>query len=407
MAKKDGARDPRLVAGKKLLDQWGVTLARVLDHSVTPADIEGRIGQEAAADVALAALLGDCPAAESAKILTHWETVTHDKALRREIHRSLYKLTQKGIKIDKPEPEPRRSVLTPIEPEGYLSIMDGRGDRLLWLVKPRVGGGLHYVSAMVNEPEGMRFVEGGEITRKTLRAMRKDMLERMQMNMVETSWRYCDAIMQEGYDRAHERNGGKAVESYPALRSHVASTPAQPVETPIPAALDQAAITADEELLVTSVRLLEEPELQRWLLDPERAKPYIDQISQVQESPLVLNRYQQQGRLQTIVEKAIGEIFSPENSKSYARRLEEATLHFAATERLDAARRALAVAFALKRNPQGGKGVVFCEELVRQSIALYYQAERQQEKEAAPGSLIMRPSEFAARMQAAQRQRVR
>jgi hypothetical protein len=143
------------------------------------------------------------------------------------------------------------------------------------------------------------------------------------------------------------------------------------------------------------------------LLDAERAKPYLEQISQAQDSPLVLNRYQQQDRMQTIIEKAISEVFSPENSKAYARRLEEVTLHFAATGRLEAARRALAVALALKRNEQGGKGIPFCEELVRQSVALHYQVERRHEQEERPVSLIMKPSEFAARMQAAQRQRMR
>ncbi len=406
MAKKEIARDPQLVEGKKLLDQWGITLARIQDHSLTPADVEGRIGQNAAVDLALAALLGDWPATESTQMLVHWETKTQDKVLRRIIHRSLYKLAQKGIKADRPEAEPKRSILTPVEPEGYLSPMDGHGDRLIWLVKPRVGGGLHYLSAMVNEPEGMRFVEGGEVTRKMLRAMRQDLLERAQMMMIEAPWRYCDAVMQEGYERARAHNGNK-VEDYPALRSHIVSAPAQPVETPIPAALDKEAIAADEALLASSVELFEEPEVQRWLFDPERAKPYIDQITQVQESRLVLNRYQQQDRLQTIVEKAIAEVFSPESSKSYARRLEELALHLAASGRIEAARRALAVAFALERSTQGGKGILFCEELVRRSISLYYQAERQHEQEAAPGSLIMKPSEFAARMQAAQRQRMR
>jgi hypothetical protein len=251
----------------------------------------------------------------------------------------------------------------------------------------------------------MRFVEGGEVTRKMLRAMRQDLLDRMQVSMNEASWRYCDAIMQEGYERARARNG-KEVESYPALRSHLVSTPAVPVEVPLPASLDREAIAADENLLATSTQLLEEPELQRWLLDPERAKPYIDQISQAQDSPLVLNRYQQQDRMQTIIEKAIGELFSPENSKVYARRLEETTLHFAKSGRLDAARRALAVADALKQRAQGGKGIPFCEELVRQSIALHYQVERQQEQEERPSSLIMKPAEFAARVQAAQRRRM-
>jgi hypothetical protein len=406
MPKKDSARDPRLVEGKKLLEQWGVSLTRLQDHNLTLTEVEERIGHNAAADMALAALLGECLVPEAARVLVGWEAKTQDKALRREIHRSLYKLSQKGIKAERPAQEPQRSVLTPIEPEGYLSVMDGRGDRLVWLVKPKMGGGLHYLSALVNEPEGMRFVEGGEVTRKMLRTMRQDLLDRMQVSMSEASWRYCDAIMQEGYERARARNG-KEVESYPALRSHLVSTPAGSVEVPLPAVLDREAIAADENLLATSTQLLEEPELQRWLLDPERAKPYIDQISQAQDSPLVLNRYQQQDRMQTIIEKAIGELFSPENSKIYARRLEETTLHFVQSGRLDAARRALAVADALKQRAQGGKGIPFCEELVRQSIALHYQVERQQEQEERPSSLIMKPSEFAARMQAAQRQRMR
>lgn len=405
MAKKDSARDPRLAEGKKLLEQWGVSLARLQDHSLTLTEVEGRIGQNIAADIALAALLGEYFVPEAVQVLGSWEMKVQDKALRREIHRSLYKLSQKGMKADRPAHEPQRSVLAPIEPEGYLSVMDGRGDRLIWLAKPKMGGGLHYLSALVNEPEGMRFVEGGEVTRKMLRMMRQDLLDRMQVSMNETPWRYCDAIMYEGYERAQARNG-KEVESYPALRSHLVSIPAGSVEIPLPTALDREAIAADEELLATSTQLLEEPELQRWLLDPERAQPYIDQISQAQDSPLVLNRYQQQDRMQTIIEKAISELFSPENSQVYARRLEETTLHFVKSGRLDAARRACAVASALKRSAQGGKGIPFCAELVRQSIALHYQVERQHEQEERPSSLIMKPSEFAARVQAAQRRRM-
>lgn len=404
MAKKDSVREPRLVEGKKVLDQWGVSLTQLQDRSLTLAEVEGRIGQDTAADLALAALLGDYLVSEAAQLLVSWETKTQDKALRREIHRSLYKLSQKGLKTTRPTQEPRRSVLAPIEPEGYLSLMDGRGDRLIWLVKPKMSGGLHYLSALVNEPEGMRFVEGGDVTRKTLRMMRQDLLNRMQVSMGEAPWQYCDALMHEGYERAQARNG-KEIESYPALRSHLVSTPAVPVEVPLPASLGRETLAA-EELLATSSQLLEEPELRRWLLDPERAKPYIDEINQAQDSPLVLNRYQQQNRMQTIIEKAIGEIFSVENENVYARRLEETALHFAASERLDAARRALVVARALKQSTQGGKGIPFCEELVRQSIALHYQAERQQEQVERPGALIMKPAEFAARMQEAQRRKM-
>jgi hypothetical protein len=405
MAKKDTARDPRVAEGKKILDQWGFTLARLQDHSLGIADVEGRIGQNPAADVALAALLGDHVVSESAQALVTWEGKTTDKHLRREIHRSLYKLAQKGIQVERPAQEPSRPLLAPIEPEGYLSSMDSHGDRLIWLIKARVGGGFHFLSAVVNEPEGMRYVEGTEVTRKAIRLMRQDLTQRLQVSLIEVPWRYCDALMYEGYERAKARNG-KEVESYPALRSHLISSVAQTVEVPLPASLDRETLAANENLLVTAVQLFEEPELQRWLLDHDQAHRYIEKISEVQESPLVLNRYQQQDRMQTIIDNAISEIFSPENCPAYARRLEETALHLAAGGRLDAAKRAVAVAQALKRSERGGKGIPFCEELVRQSIALHYQEEREKEQEETRGSLIMRPSDFAARMQAAQRRRV-
>ena len=405
MAKKDTARAPQLLEGKKTLEQWGLTLPRLQDHSLTLAEIEARVGQDPAADVALAALLGDYPAPEAAQMLVAWENKTDNKSLRREIHRSLYKLSQKGVQVERPVQAPVRPILAPVEPEGHLSTMDGHGDRLVWLIKPKVGGGLHYLSALVNEPEGMRYVEGAEITRKGFRLMRQDLSDRHQITMLEVPWRYCDALMYEGYERAQARDG-KEIESYLALRSHVISSPAQPVEVPLPAALDPQAIAADENLLATSAQLFEEPQFQRWLLDHDQAHVYIDQISQAQESPLVLNRYQQQDRIQTIIDKAISEIFSAESGQSYARRLEEATLHLVAGGRLEAAKRALAVALALKGSERGGKGIPFCEDLVRQSIAMHYHEDKQQEQEESHGSLIMKPAEFAARVQAAQRRRM-
>ena len=404
MAKKDTARDAHVAEGKKLLDQWGISLAQLQDRSISVEMLNDRIGQNPTADVALAVLLGDHPTPEAAQMLVAWETKTTDKQLRREIHRSLYKLSQKGIATERPAQEPPRPILAPIEPEGYLSPIDGRGDRLLWLVKPKVGGGLHYLSAVVNEPEGLRYFDAAEINRKALRQMRQDFHSRMHLSMVEASWRYCDFVMYEGYERAKAK-GEKEIDSYPALRSHLLSTPAAPAEVPLPTSLDKEAIALDETLLQTSVQLLEEAELQSWFFDHERAHRYTDQISQLQDSPLILNRMQQQDRVQTVIDTAMTEVFSGEQGMVYARRLEETAFYLAVTDRLEAAKRALAVSLVLKRNTQSGKGIPFCEELVRQSISMHYHEEKQHEKEEAQGSLIMKPAEFAARMQAAQARR--
>jgi hypothetical protein len=405
MAKKDTARESQLVEGKKRLEEWGINLTGIQDRSVSLATLTERIGQNPAADVALAALLGDYPTQESAQTLVAWEEKTHDKNARREIHRSLYKLSQKGIQPERAvEQAPTRPVLAPVEPEGYVSPLDGRGDRLVWLVKLKVGGGLHYLAAVLNEPAGMQHAEGTDLSRKDFRRMREDIGARFGFTMIEVPWRYCDFLMHEGYERAKGR-GIATVDAFPAYRSHLFSTPAQHAELPLPSTIDREAVANDADLLTTSVQLLQEPEMQRWFLDHERAHHYTDQISQVQESPLILNRYQQQDRFQTVIDKAIEEIFSGVEGGAYARRLEEMAVYFAGTDRLDAAKRALAVALAMKKQDYSGKGIPFCIELVRQSISMHFHEEKQQAQEQAQGSLIMKPSEFAARMQAAQRQR--
>ncbi|MCS6926883.1 MAG: hypothetical protein NZ578_13370 [Candidatus Binatia bacterium] len=407
MAKKSVLRDPRLNEGRKLLDQWGITLSRLQDGSLTLAELEHRIGHDAVADLALAALLGDCSQPEAARLLVAWEHKVADKSLRREIRRSLYKLAQKGVQVTRPTQEQARPIFTPLEPEGYLSAIDGHGDRLVWLVKPRVGGGLHYLSALVNESEGLRYVEGAEVTRKALRLMRQDLSTQHQITMIAAPWRYCDFLMHEGYERAQARGSKEHVASYPTLRSHLLSSPPQPVDIPLPPTLMQDVLATTDTLLQTSARLFEELELRRWLLDATQVRPYLEQIAQAQESPLILSRYQQQDRVQMVISKAIDDLFGGAHGKVYARRLQEMAFYLAATERPEAAKRALAVAFALQNGSEGGKGIPFCEELVRQSLALHYQMERQKEAEEARGSLIMKPADFAARMQAAQRRRLR
>ncbi len=416
MAKK---ADPRLAVGKKLIDEWGITLARLQDGSVSLDDLHERLGQDSGADLALAALLGDYAVPGAAQLLLDWEAKSQadkpDKNLRRAIHRSLYKLSQKGVSVERPDQEPGKSVLTPIEPEGYLSSMDGHGDRLVWLVKPRIGGGLHYLSALINEPTGMRRIEATEVNRKGIKLARQDLAQRYQIALVEAPWRYCDFIMSEGYERAmaekessgqtdQTRPSGQSINAYPALRSHLLSGPAEATPVPLPNSLDPAAIAAEENWLTTSSRLFEEQTLQRWLLDQDQAKPYVEQMTQAQASPLVLNKYQQQDRAQSIINTVLADLFSGESARIYARRLEETAFLLAARSQLDSAKRALAVSLALKKDNPSGKGVPFCEELVRQSIAVHYQEEHQHEQASESGSLIMKPAEFAARMQAARRQ---
>ena len=83
MAKKDVVRHAHVTEGKKLLEQWGIRLARLQDQSVTVAMVREQIGKNPAADVALAALLGNYPTPEVAQLLVEWEEKASDKELAR------------------------------------------------------------------------------------------------------------------------------------------------------------------------------------------------------------------------------------------------------------------------------------------------------------------------------------
>lgn len=407
MPKKRAKRDARLIHGAQLLEAWGIGSSVGEDDVAAVSRLTERVGEHPDADLAIADSLGHIVAAESVRFLVDWEARAADRRLKKEISRALYRLSQKGVQTERSETDGASSILTPIEPEGYLSPMDGRGDRLVWLVKPRVGGGLHFLSSLINEPDGMRYVEGTVVTRKALRQARQDLTERHGLGLIEAPWRYCDFLMSEGYDRANAEGGDKKreVAQYPAVRSHLLTAPAEPHPVPLPNTLDRAAIAADQHLLADSARLLEEPEIQRWLFDAEQAKPYIDKMTSAQESPLVLNRFQQKDRVEDVIKEAVSDLFSDRGP--YTRRLEETAVYLAATGRTESAQRALAVSVALQSDGADSRTIPFCERLVRQGIGLHYDAEKQQERETAKTSLIMKPSEFAARSRQAPQQRPR
>src|SRR5262249_19449795 len=126
------------------------------------------------------------------------------KDLKREARRSLFKLEQRGLTVPRAEASAgKRSAAASIsEIEGYISIVDGAGDRLVWLVRPHAGGGLQLLQGAVSDRNGLLQADGGVVKRKDLRDQADEIQKNAQLPMAPVPWEYADGILYSAYDKA-------------------------------------------------------------------------------------------------------------------------------------------------------------------------------------------------------------
>lgn len=376
-------------AGELRLEEWG------LERAATVAELAAVLHRDVAADVAIAHRLGAMASPESAECLQRLERESADKRVRKEAKRALYRLQQRGVQAPQAPPDAAPAPATGPSIEGYMTAVDGRGDQLVWLVKPQPGA-LAHLFAVINDPEGLRETALNAVTRKTLKSLRAALEEKHELRLVEVDWRYADFLIHRAFEWSRAR-GTRMSGDYPALRAQL--THQAPPESMPPIALARvsaAALEADPMLLGQSPSLLEEPELRTWFLPPDEIKPFLDELSSVKESPLVLNRAQQQERFEEIILRAIDTVFGGERRPAWARRLYEMGYYFAVTRRPAPADQAVAVARAL----EGGaapRDIPFSAHLVRASLAFFFQRALEQEEEHEKTSLVLTPQQALQR----------
>ncbi len=200
----------------------------------------------------------------------------------------------------------------------------------------------------------------------------------------------CDA-----YRRTPEARRGQ-VGNFLALRAEIlASSPATDYRHPV---YDEFSDTLGQE---PSVELLKEPELGGWVIAQAELKPYLDEIAEIRQSPLVLNKYQQEERVNAVVAKAAEQFFAGDPGVLMRRRLEDTAYYLARTGRTNAARWAAAAAARIRDGEALGRIPLFVQYVMRSmGLAL---SEQQAQTEQQP-RLIMTPAE-AMRAQAQARAR--
>lgn len=351
--------------------------------------LKEHVGSDQETDLAIVYLLGKTADPRAVDELLEIEKSAADKALKKEIRRSLFKLGQRGLKVTaSPLPEARVvSLSATLEIEAFISAVDGGGGRLIWIAKPEPGHGLYVIQAMINDRVGLQRVGAAQVKRKELRRMADEIKADHGIEMVPVPWEYADEALYHAYEKG-KGQAGSGTERFHEIRGVLFSARPKPQEHPIYRVLDSKAVRegAWREL---SRRLLDEPELRYWLADQDWVQPFFSQIQEAQSSRLVLNPMQKEERLAAIVRDAVKETSNGEPGTIMRRRLEDMAFYFVRTGREDSAKLALAVALQIGDGGPGPLDVSFLTGLVQKTFSVYLSEEKSKATE--EPSLIFKP----------------
>jgi hypothetical protein len=362
MGRKD-KRESRLIHGDELLEARGVDLDAD-DELLLPA-LVGAIGADPDSDLSVADLMGSIASEEAAARLAEWDrSQPADKDLRRIIRASLFRLQQRGVAAaaaarERAETEPVRLVER-TEPTGYLSPMDGAGNRLAWLTRPRPEGGLLVLSSVISDRTGMRQVVERTVNKAGFRETLAD-LEKKHAPLVAAPASYVDWLMQDAYRRGvprDEQGGG-----YPLMRSDFYLEPAKPAASPLSEMAPGLTPEEESTLLEKSSDLFGLPEFAGWMLPDEMVKVHQQRFRDAQDSSLVINKQQMTERLTQIIDQAFEEIVEAEARSLYTARLGEMALWFLLARRDEPARLSLALHRALADPARRLKDIPFLRGL--------------------------------------------
>jgi hypothetical protein len=373
------------------------------DPALAPADAIAKIrelkGRAGIADGAIARALGKIADAGAAAMLAEMEAGAAG-ALRREVRRALYKLKQHGIDA----PAATAAAASTIhdnateksETTAMLSPIDSEGARIVWIVKPRVQGGVIRLWALISEREGLVGAQNTGLSRRELKSEREELERRAQVKLVDADWRVADFIACEAWRITPESRRGH-VGNFLTLRSElIASAP--PTELLHPVYAELGAEAAGEP----SVELLKEPELLEWRLPDAILKPYGDEIARAGESVIVLNPLHKQERVNAVIDRATAELLTGGNGRAVQRRLEDIAYYMARVGRRTQAGWAAAASARLRDGIDVTK-VLFFQAFIRTQLGTVAAAEQQKAENET--RLIMTPAEAMRAREARTRRR--
>jgi len=319
-------------------------------------------------DAFLITKLGEIAHTKSAEILYLWLESCEDKAQKKQIKKSLYKLKLKGIQPKAPGKKAKAEPLKldiPVEDIAYASHIDALGERFLLLAREQPPRGLKVFQVFISGEKGIFKVDSAEMRGRDFRQLIRRMETERKIMIIQMEPDYCQFLIEEAA-QINSTNKHPFPDRYEELKNwlHKPDKPYQ--ESIIYRFLPLSSLEEQNELVEKSADLLKTDPFRGWMLPPEEMEKPAQQLKEAMDSRLLLTPIQQRERIALIYGRVAEKYFKPQRRKSYQRYLEEMAYLLLIKGKKNKAKIALATALALEE--QAPILIPFIIELVKRSI---------------------------------------
>ncbi len=272
------------------------------------------------------------------------------KPVQKAVKRIVFRMRQKGI-------DPRgielktadQPLFKPAEKEDALAFMgplDAQGARPIFMAIPLVPQGFEVGIGVVSDEQGILHFLSGAYSKKSMSEMKSQFLEGSgEAVFVEATPAHAARVLEMAYSAGRE-SPNEATEAYASFRTLLLSQ-VSPLDRPaIHDYRSEIESGGSGPGLIHSQieKLLDHPLLKTWTIDPDHLKPLLEEIAQLQESPLILSTAQQADRVRELERQWAKTHLADSRRTLFRLRLEEMAYVFLKQQETEYARLSLMAA---------------------------------------------------------------
>jgi hypothetical protein len=309
------------------------------------------LGKESEFEGQLAESLATLPYVETAKILQSMLEISSKKTVQKIIRRSLYRLKSKGISTEEVPFKKETSILRPLQaepPKGMGGGFDSSGHRFLLLVIPHTRRGGTVMEGVISDALGLVNFSGEEVTRKGVRIFLEEIRKSGPSPLVDIDASYVGFLFVQAHQITLEKRG-PVPQDYLRFKGEIESVKKKYEKPLVYSYLQADEIAAEDWMLQRGGDLLKADLFAGWRIEENLIRSYADEVTEAEESKIVLHPTQKEARFQGIYQRALSELFSGDRRFLYKRRLEEMAYVLFKLGREEEARISLAVALDLEK----------------------------------------------------------